>query len=58
MYSETSLFRILKALDLLVSLSLENNEGYEVVEQFSEPENISQIIELSVEASTYNQIMT
>lgn len=58
MYSETSLFRILKALDLLVSLSLENNEGYEVVKQFSEPENISQIIELSVEASTYNQIMT
>ena len=58
MYSESSLFRMVKALDQLISLSsTEGSAAFEVIQQFSNPDNLRHIIELSVEASTQNQIL-
>ena len=52
MYTETSLFRIIKALDQIISLSMERQEGLNIIQKFSNPECLKHIIELSVEAST------
>ena len=57
MYTETSLFRIVKALDQIISLSMERQEGLNIIQKLSNPECLKHIIELSVEASTQNQIL-
>ena len=57
MYSETSLFRILRTLDQMISMSLQGAEGFEIIQRFSDPNNLKFLIELSVDASPRNQIM-
>lgn len=57
MYSETSLFRILRTLDQMISLVLEGSEGFEIVEKISDPENLKFLIELSVIAQPRNQVL-
>ena len=57
MFSETSLFRILKALDQLIALSEVSSEGYQIIRSFSNPENLKHIIQLSIESSITNQIL-
>lgn len=57
MFTETSLFRTIKLLDQLITLSDSGEEGYQIVQQFSDPENLRHVIELSVEASAENQIV-
>jgi len=57
MYTETSLFRIVALLDQLITLSSVSAEGYSIAQKFFDPENLRQIIELSVETTTQNQIL-
>ena len=57
MFTETSLFRIIKQLDLLSTLSDESEDSYQIVQRFSNPHNLRNIIELTVEASPQNQII-
>ena len=57
MYSETSLFRILKSLEQLIAFSQLSSEGYQIVQKFSNPQNLKHIIEMSVESSMSNQIL-
>ena len=57
MFTETSLFRIIKQLDLLATLSGDSEESYQIVQRFSDPSNLKNIIELTVEASPQNQIV-
>lgn len=57
MYTEASLFRIIKLLDQMITISQVSDQGYQIVQNFSNPENLRHIIELAVEASTQNQIL-
>ena len=45
MFTETSLFRIIKQLDLLATLSGDSEESYQIVQRFSDPSNLKNIIE-------------
>ena len=56
-YSETSLFRILRMLDQMISLSLEGSEGFEIIQRFSDPDNLKFLIELSIDTCPRNQIL-
>ena len=51
MFSEISLFVIIKNLDQLISLSTASQEGYSIVQRFSNPENLKHLMELAVETS-------
>ena len=57
MYTETSLFRILRSLDQLLTLSEASGEGGQIVPRFANPENLKHVIELAVEASVPNQVL-
>ena len=48
---------MLKALEQLISLSMEQPEGLEIVQKFSAPQNLRLIIELLTECSAHNQIL-
>jgi hypothetical protein len=54
MYSETSLFRILRTLEQMVSLSASGSQGFEIIQRFSDPDNLKYLIELSVDTSPRN----
>jgi len=57
MFTETSIFRAIKLLDQLATLFGESEEGYQIVQRFSDPYNLRNLIELSIEALPQNQIV-
>ena len=57
MYSETSLFRVLRQLEQMISLSASGSQGFEIIQRFSDPDNLKFLIELSVDTSPRNQIL-
>ena len=40
MYSETSLFRVLRTLEQMVSLAASVGTGFEIIQRFSDPDNL------------------
>ena len=41
----------------MISLSLEGSEGFEIIQRFSDPDNLKFLIELSVDTSPRNQVL-
>ena len=41
----------------MISLSLEGSEGFEIIQRFSDPDNLKYLIELSIDTCPRNQIL-
>ena len=57
MFTNTSLFRLLKNLHLMIVICGSQPDGYLVVQRFSNPHDLRLLVELSVEASLSNQVI-